>query len=76
MQKSKLLIHLLLRTAQDFTHQIKKCATLSSTRKALAKVTSEHYRALTQHEDILNQYLSTLPMRTVLEGITSGRYLQ
>jgi magnesium transporter len=43
--------------------------------KELAAVVSDDITILTQHEEVLNQYLSALkPTREVIEGITSGKY--
>ncbi len=77
-QKSKLLIYLLLKITQDFTLQIKRVRyNVLKQQKEMNNISSEDIISLTKNEDILNQYLSTLlPMRNVLEGMTSGRYLQ
>lgn len=43
--------------------------------KELISVESEDITALTKHEEVLNQYQSSLiPLRNVLEAITSGRF--
>jgi magnesium transporter len=42
----------------------------------MINVESDDIATLTQHEEVLNQYLSALePTYTVLGGITSGRYI-
>ncbi|MBS3904545.1 MAG: magnesium transporter CorA family protein [Simkania sp.] len=76
-QKAKLLIYLLLKITQDFTLQVKRVRyNVLKQEREIAQVTSEDIIALTKNEDILNQYLSTLiPMRGVLESITSGKYV-
>ncbi len=76
-QKPKLLIYLLLKMTQDFALQVKRVRyNVIKQEREIAHVISEDIINLTKNEDILNQYLSTLvPMRGVLEGITSGRYV-
>lgn len=76
LQRSKLMINLLLSITQDFTAHIRKLRhSLLAQEKEMAKVESEDIAILTRHEEILNQYLTALePTRGVLEGITSGKY--
>ncbi len=76
LEKSKLLIHLLLKIAQEFTLQIKKVRhNVLQQEKEMITVDSDDITALTKHEEVLNQYISTLaPMHTVLVAITSGKY--
>ena len=76
LQKSKLLIALLFRITQEFTAHIRRMRHyVVRQEKEVASVESEEITALTKSEEILNQYLSTLvPLRNVLEAITSGRY--
>jgi magnesium transporter len=76
LQRSKLMIHLLLGITQDFTSHIRKVRhNVLNQEKEMANVESDDITTLTRHEEILNQYLSALePTRGVLEGITSGRY--
>jgi magnesium transporter len=76
LQRSKLMIHLLLRITQDFTSQIRKIRyNVLNQEKEMDNVDSDDITTLTRQEEVLNQYLSTLePTRGVLEGITSGRY--
>ncbi len=75
-QKSKFLLFILLKVTQEFTLQIKKIRTnVLKKEKELSRVESEDITALTINEENLSQYLSSLvPLRTVLEAITSGRY--
>ncbi len=75
-ERSKLMIHLLLRITQDFTLHIRKVRhNVMNQEKEMANVESDDIATLTQNEEVLNQYLSALePTRAVLEGITSGRY--
>lgn len=76
LQRSKLLINLLLRITQEFTIHIRRVRyNVLNQEKEMVKVESDDIVVLTRHEEVLNQYLSTLePMRKVLEGITTGRY--
>lgn len=75
-QKSKFLIYILLKITQEYTLQIKKIRTsVLKQEKKMSYVDSRDITNLTHNEEILNQYLSSLvPMRSVLESITSGRY--
>lgn len=75
-QKSKFLIYILLKITQEYTLQIKKIRTnVLKQEKKMSYVDSRDITNLTHNEEILNQYLSSLvPMRNVLESITSGRY--
>jgi magnesium transporter len=76
LQKSKLLISLLMKITQEFTAHIRRVRhNVLRQEKEMISVDSEDITALTKNEEILNQYLSALiPLRTVLEAITSGRY--
>lgn len=75
-QKSKFLIYILLKITQEYTLQIKKIRTnVLKQEKKMSYVDSKDITSLTLNEEILNQYLSSLvPVRNVLESITSGRY--
>ncbi len=75
-QKSKFLLFILLKITQEFTLQIKKIrANVLKKEKEMSSVESEDITALTINEENLSQYLSSLvPLRNVLEAITSGRY--
>ena len=75
-QKSKFLLFILLKITQEFTLQIKKIrANVLMEEKEMTRVESEDITALTINEENLSQYLSSLvPLRNVLEAITSGRY--
>lgn len=76
LQKSKLLIALLLKIAQDFNAHIRRVRNnVLRQEKEIISVDSEDITALTKNEEILNQYMSALvPLRSVLEAITSGKY--
>lgn len=76
LQKSKLLIALLMKITQEFTAHIRRVRhNVLRQEKEMISVDSEDITALTKNEEILNQYYSTLiPLRNVLEAITSGRY--
>ncbi len=76
-QKSKLLLYLLLKTTQDFTTKIKgvRNAVIEQENK-MKNVTSKAIAILTKNEEVLNQYLSSLvPLRNLLQAITTGRYV-
>ncbi len=74
-QKSKLLFYILLEITQNFTNNIKGVATAVIAQKSKTQnIRSEAILHLTQHEDVLNQYLSALvPIKNVFEAITTGR---
>lgn len=76
LQQSKLLISLLLKITQDFniyTRRVRNNVLRQD--KEIIAVDSEDITSLTKNEEILNQYMSALiPLRSVLEAITSGKY--
>jgi len=76
LQKSKLLISLLFKITQDFTAHIRRVRhNVLTQEKEMISVDSDDITSLTKNEEVLNQYQSTLmPLRSVLEAITSGRY--
>lgn len=76
LQKSKFLIALLFKINQEFTSHIRRVRhNVLRQEKELISVESEDITALTKHEEVLNQYQSSLiPLRNVLEAITSGRF--
>ncbi len=75
-QNAKFLIYILLKITQAFTQQIKRIrANVLQQEKEIDHIESEDITNLTMNEENLNQYLSTLlPLRGVLESITSGKY--
>ena len=75
-QQPKFIIYILLKITQEYTLQIKKIRTnVLKQEKKMSSVDSKDITNLTHNEEILNQYLASLvPMRAVLESITSGRY--
>ncbi|MBS0620930.1 MAG: magnesium transporter CorA family protein [Verrucomicrobia bacterium] len=75
-QRTKLAIHIMMRIAQEFTSQIRRVRhNVLTQEKEMISVESDDITSLTRHEEILNQYLSTLePTKGVLEEITSGKY--
>lgn len=75
-QPSKFLIYILLKITQEFTQQIKQIrSNVLKQEKHLEQIESEDITNLTINEENLNQYLSSLvPIRNVLEAITSGKY--
>lgn len=76
-QKSKLLLRILIRVAQEYTLQVK------SLRNQVASSVKENYDAdtkdfvfMAKSEEILNQYLAALiPMNNVFEAIRTGKYV-
>lgn len=76
-QHNKLLTMLFLKLNQEFTAQIRKVRyTVLSAEKEMINVESEDITTLTKNEENLNQYLSSLmPIRNVLEGMTSGKFI-
>jgi len=76
LQKSKLLISLLLKITQEFNIHIRRVRNnVLRQEKEIISVDSEDITSLTKNEEILNQYMSALlPLRSVLEAITSGKY--
>lgn len=76
-QKSKLILHILLKITQEYTSSIKRIRASILGAEAPAKVIdSNAIVVLTKNEEILNQYLTSLvPMRNLLETMASGRYM-
>ncbi len=76
LQKSKFLIFFLLKITQEYTLQIKKIRTsVLKQESRMTQVNSSDIVNLTKIEERLNQYLSSLiPIRNVLESVTSGKY--
>jgi magnesium transporter len=76
MQRCKFMISLLLKTAQEFTGEIKKVRyNVLKQEKEMITVDSDDITTLTKSEEILNQYLSTLvPIGMMLKEIISGKY--
>jgi magnesium transporter len=74
-QKSKLMLFLLLQTIQDYTQKIKSVRySVIDQEKKIQSIDNDTIIMLTANEGKLNQYLSSLvPMRALLEKITSGR---
>jgi len=74
--KSKFLIHILLKITQEFTISIKKIrSNVFQQEKSLDQVDSDDIKDLTINEENLNQYLSSLvPLRNVFESITTGKF--
>lgn len=76
-QKSKLILHVLLKITQDYTNSIKRVrASILGAEEPPKIVDSNAIVVLTKNEEILNQFLTSLvPMRNLLETMASGRYL-
>lgn len=76
-QKSKLILHILLKITQDYTNSIKRVRhSILGAEQPPKVVDSNSIIVLTKNEEILNQYLTSLvPMRNLLETMASGRYM-
>lgn len=76
-QKTKLLLHIFLKVAQDYTNSIKRLRhSVLGYEQATRIVDSNAIIVLTKNEEILNQYLMALvPLRNLLETMASSRYL-
>lgn len=76
-QKSKLILHILLKITQDFTNSIKRTRHAILGYEAATEVVDNNaIIVLTKNEEILNQYLTALvPVRGVLETLEQGRYI-
>ncbi|MFA6118829.1 MAG: CorA family divalent cation transporter [Parachlamydiales bacterium] len=76
-QKSKVLLYILLKITHDFTTKIKHVRnTVIEHEYKMKSVSNKAIVVLTKNEEILNQYLSSLvPIRNLLEAISSGRYI-
>lgn len=76
-QKSKLILHILLKITQEYTNSIKRVrASILGAEEPPKIVDSNAIVVLTKNEEILNQYLTSLvPMRNLLEIMASGRYM-
>ncbi|MEM8628512.1 MAG: CorA family divalent cation transporter [Chlamydiota bacterium] len=77
LQRSKLLFHILLRITQHFNTSIKMVRhQVLEQEKNTDNIDSESIVDLTKNEEILNQYLTSLvPMKNLLEAISSGRFV-
>lgn len=73
----KVLIQLLLRITQEFTLQVRRVRhNVLTQQKEMIHVESEDIYSLTRHEEILNQYHSSLvPLRSVLENLLTGKFI-
>jgi magnesium transporter len=76
-QKSKLILHILLKITQDYTNSIKRIRhSILGSEHPPAIVDSNAIIFLAKNEEILNQYLTSIvPMRNLLETINTGRYI-
>ncbi|RJQ33580.1 magnesium transporter CorA family protein [Candidatus Parcubacteria bacterium] len=77
-QRGKLLVHLLLKISQSFTHKVKEISyEVLSKKKDIEKIKTDDISELIKYEDILNQYISGLvPMRNIFETLVKGTYFQ
>ena len=76
-QKSKLLLFFLLKITHDFTLKIKRVRyAVIEQEKRMKNIDNQSIVMLTKNEEKLNQYLASIvPLRTLLEAITSRRYV-
>jgi len=76
--RSPFMLHLLLKITQSFTHHIKRTQlNVLKTKGLRGKIESKDILALTQSEEILNQYRSSLvSFRTTLETLVTGRFMK
>lgn len=76
LERSTLLLQLMLRVTQDFMSHIRKVRhNVMTQEKEMINVESDEIAILTRHEEILNQYQYTLePTHTVFEEFHSERY--
>lgn len=76
-QKSKLLIKILLKITNAYTHEIKQVRNnVISRLVTVKKVGTKDIIALSESEDVLNQYLSALvPMNHVFDAIRTGKFI-
>jgi magnesium transporter len=76
-QKSKLILHILLKVTQDYTNNIKRVRyAILGAEQPPKVVDASSIIVLTKNEEILNQYLTSIvPMRNLLETMASGRYM-
>jgi magnesium transporter len=70
---SEFLLQILLKVSQEFNAQIRKARhEVMASGKAIHTVTSEDILLLTEYEEILNQYLSSLiPLTEILKKLTT-----
>lgn len=76
-QKSKLILHILLKITHDYTNSIKRVRhSILGAEEPPQFVDSNSIIVLTKNEEILNQYLTALvPMRNLLETMATGRHM-
>lgn len=74
-QKAKLILHILLKITQDYTHNIKRVRqSIIGAEQPIKPVDSDSILVLTKNEEILNQYLTSLvPLRNVMDSMGRGR---
>lgn len=74
-QKAKLILHILLKITQDYTHNIKRVRqSIVGAEQPTKPVDSDSILVLTKNEEILNQYLTSLvPLRNVMDSMARGR---
>jgi len=77
-QKTKLLLRVLSIIAKFYTMEVRKISDEVVRRKSdLKSVSSKDIDALVEHEDILNQFISSLsPMKTIFENLTQSKKIK
>ena len=77
-QKTEFLLYLLMRIGNQYTTSIKQVRhSILLHENPAQMINSDAIIALTKNEEVLNQYLTALvPMRNLLEGLTSHHYLE
>lgn len=73
---SKFLVQILLKIAQEFSSQIKKARnTVMNQAKEMNAIESEDIFTLTEQEEVLNQYLSSLdPLQNAIENLSRTNF--
>jgi len=76
-QKSKLLIKVLLRIANEYTQEVKRIRNIVHSRLVtVKKVGTKDILALSESEEVLNQYISAIiPMNHVFDAIRTGKFI-
>lgn len=76
LQKTKLILYILLKITQDYTNSIKRVRHSILEPRQEKLVDSNTIIVLMKNEEILNQYLTVLvPLRNVLEILATGRHM-
>jgi magnesium transporter len=75
--QTKMFINLLLNIAQQFTYEIKQVRNVVlQGKKPIGKIDNSDFIALSESEEILNQYLASLiPLNNLIEAISSSKHI-